>query len=69
MTIGKTGMTAIEITDKTIALVHWFDKKKSEKHFSHNEQILERLSTSDYYKLTLKKDYLDYIFTRIKLLT
>jgi predicted phosphodiesterase len=67
--IGKRGMTSIEIAGNEIALAHWFDKRISIKHFSHNEHVPERLGTSEYYRLIIKKDYLDYIFTRIKLLT
>jgi UDP-2,3-diacylglucosamine pyrophosphatase LpxH len=66
--IGNSGITAIEIAENSIALVHWFDRRKSEKHFLHNGQYPERLGESDFFKLTLKKDHLDYIFTRIKLL-
>jgi hypothetical protein len=43
MTIGKTGMTAIEITDKTIALVHWFDKKKMKSTFHTTSRYLSDL--------------------------
>ena len=67
--IGKLGMTSIEITGNEIALAHWFDRRVSMKHFSHNEHVPERLGESEYYRLTIKKDFLDYIFTRIKLLT
>jgi len=68
-TIGKRGITALEIANNSIALVCWFDGKKNAKHFSHNRQPLERLETSDYYRTVLKKDCLNYIFTRIRLLS
>jgi hypothetical protein len=67
--VEKRGITAIEIVDNPIALVCWFDRNKNMKHFSHNGQSIERLGTSDYFRTVLKKDCLNYIFTRIKLLS
>jgi UDP-2,3-diacylglucosamine pyrophosphatase LpxH len=67
--IGKRGITAIEIEDNKIALVYWFDRAREEKHFSHNEQPIEQLGRSSYYRMVLKRDCLSYIFTRINLLT
>ncbi len=67
--IGKRGVTAIEISEGDIALVHWFDRKRSRKHFQLEEQEPQRLGESDYFRVVLNRDNLDYIFTRIRLLT
>lgn len=67
--IGKRGITAIEIQDGTVALVHWFDRKRSRKYLKEEGVQPKRLNKSDYYRVVLKVDELDYIFTRIKLLT
>jgi UDP-2,3-diacylglucosamine pyrophosphatase LpxH len=67
--IGKRGMTCVEITGGKISLVHWFDQNQSEKYFSHYERNPERLGRTRYYRITLKEEHLDYIFTRIKLLS
>lgn len=67
--IGKRGVTALEIHGGKIYLVHWFDQNKSKKYLQHhNYHIPKRLNQSDYYRLVIKEDHLNYIFTRIKLL-
>jgi hypothetical protein len=66
--VGKRGITSIEIANNSIALIHWFNRKKTDKHFSHNDGSTERIGKSDVFRLTIKNENLDYIFTRIKLL-
>lgn len=66
--IGKRGVTAIEIADGNIRLVHWFDREKSTKFFDFNGYIPEQLDATDYFRVPLKEDSLDYVFTRVKLL-
>ena len=66
--IGKRGITAIELQDGQIALVHWFDKHLSQKHFDLVDEAPQQLDDSDYYRVVLNQDSLDYIFTRIRLL-
>ena len=66
--IGKRGITAIELQDGQIALVHWFDKNLSQKHFDLLDEAPQQLGDSDYYRVVLNQDSLDYIFTRIRLL-
>jgi UDP-2,3-diacylglucosamine pyrophosphatase LpxH len=68
-TVGKRGITAIEIKNSVISLVYWFDRDREKKHFSHNELPIEELDKSNYYRMVLKSDCLNYIFTRINLLT
>jgi predicted phosphodiesterase len=66
--IGKRGITAIELQAGEIALVHWFDKNLSQKHFDLVDEAPQQLDASDYYRVILNQDSLDYIFTRIHLL-
>lgn len=66
--IGKRGFTAIEFSGGQVSLVHWFDSNLSDKYFGFNGYSPERLDGSSLYRLVLKSDDLDYIFTRIKLL-
>lgn len=68
--IGKRGITSIEISTNKIRLVHWFDRKKSKKFLNHHNGYKPRLlDKTDFYRKVLKEDSLDYVFTRIKLLT
>ena len=67
--IGKRGITAIEIIGDEILLVHWFDKRRRKKYYDHYEHKPERLGQSPFYRMILEQDHLDYIFTRIKLLS
>jgi len=67
--IGKNGVTAIEISNGNIELVYWFDRKRTEKYFHFNGSLPRQLETGDYWRVTLKKETLDYIFSRVKLLS
>lgn len=67
--IGKRGMTAIEIQNGKIYLVHWFHKDIDKRYRMEDESKTRQLGESNYYRTVLKKDSLDYIFTRIRLLT
>jgi UDP-2,3-diacylglucosamine pyrophosphatase LpxH len=67
--IGKRGMTCLEIEDNKIALVHWFDKKISDKYLDKRGYEPEQFRESDYYRMVLNKEYLNYIFSRINLLS
>ena len=86
--VGKRGFTALEIRDGNIALVHWFDRRRSDRHLREvpssgtrssvpavgidepvNRQFYpEQLGDSDFFRLVLNRDSLDYVFTRIHLL-
>lgn len=67
--IGKRGITSIEITYDEIYLVHWFDSSISKKYLNYHGNYPEKIAGTNYFRMVLKKDYLDYIFTRIKLLS
>ncbi len=66
--IGKRGISNIEIQDGKIFLVYWFNIHKHKKYLEYNPHEPQQLNDSGYYRLVLNEDYLDYIFTRIKLL-
>jgi len=66
--IGKTGLTAIEITGSDISLIHYFDSSKKVKNYSYSEERINQINDTSYYRTVLKQDSLSYIFRRIKLL-
>lgn len=66
--VGKRGITGIELTGKKISLVHWFDKRVSSKYLSYHGSKAKQLAGTDFFKAVLNTDFLDYVFTRIKLL-
>jgi predicted phosphodiesterase len=66
--IGRHGVTAIEIDSQSARLVYWFDRRRSEKYFDVEGYRPEPLAGTDFYRVVLKEEDLDYIFTRINLL-
>lgn len=66
--IGKRGITCIELKKKEIALVHWFDHSKHKQYVSADDSDVEVLPDTQYYRLVLKRDDLEYIFARVRLL-
>lgn len=66
--IGKRGMTCLEIEGDKIRLVHWFDKKISKKYLRSGYEE-EKIGDSDFYRMVINEDSLQYIFTRIKFLS
>ncbi|WP_258102498.1 hypothetical protein [Marinoscillum sp. MHG1-6] len=67
--IGKRGITCLEIEEEKIRLVHWFDMKISKKYLQKSGYEPEQLGDTDYYRMVLNEESLDYIFTRIKYLS
>ncbi len=67
--VGKRGVTAIEIADGAILLVHWSEGAPGDDSVAGEEQASQRLGTTEYLRTVLKQDRLDYVFARIKLLT
>lgn len=67
--IGKRGMTCLEIENGMIRLVHWFDKNISKKYLQISGYQPEKLAGTDYYRMVINEEQLDYIFARIKLLS
>ncbi len=67
--IGKRGMTCLEIEDGKIRLVHWFDKNISKKYLKKTGYDPEELGNTDFYRMVINEESLEYIFTRIKFLS
>ena len=67
--IGKRGSTGIEIENGMISLVHWYDRRKGKKYAPYGDSFPRPLAGTTYNKMVLKKDFLEYIFTRIRLLS
>ncbi len=67
--IGKRGMTSIEITEGNISLIHWYGPDIDKKYIKEDIDYLMKLEGTDYTRHILKHDSLDYIFTRIRLLS
>lgn len=67
--IGKRGMTCLEIEDHKISLVHWFDKKISDKYLDKRGYEPEQFGDTDYYRMVLNQESLNYVFSRINLLS
>ncbi len=66
--VGKRGMTCIEIQDGHIALAHWFDEARSNKYMKHADYTTDALPGTGFHRVVIKRESLDYIFTRIELL-
>jgi UDP-2,3-diacylglucosamine pyrophosphatase LpxH len=60
--IGKRGLTGLEIDEAGIALVHWFDRDRS----GHTGQAL---AGTPFRREVLEREPLDYLFTRVRLLS
>lgn len=67
--IGKRGITCIEISKGFISLVYLFDKSKSKRYIKYKGVDTYRMGNTDFYKAVLKKESLNHLFTRIKLLS
>ena len=66
--IGRHGVTAIEIAAGRITLVIWFDRRRSRRYSEIAGYEPQPLENSDYFRVVLKEESLDYVFARIKLL-
>ncbi len=67
--IGKRGITAIEILEGKISLVHWFDDKMERKYIHLNGSKPKQIGKEKLYKMRLNSESLSYIFGRISLLS
>ncbi|MEQ8472739.1 MAG: metallophosphoesterase family protein [Marinoscillum sp.] len=67
--IGKRGMTCLEIENGKIRLVHWFDGNLNKKYLHKSEYQSQKIEDTEYYRMVLNEEPLEYIFTRIKFLT
>lgn len=66
--IGKRGMTCLELVDEELALAHWFDERRSRRYLRYANYDTSRLEGTDYHRVLIKSESLDYIFARINLL-
>jgi UDP-2,3-diacylglucosamine pyrophosphatase LpxH len=66
--IGKRGITNLVIENGEMALIHWFDRQRSKKYLSQPLDMATQLGKSSIYSIEMKRDSLDYIFSRIRLL-
>ncbi|MCF6334194.1 MAG: metallophosphoesterase family protein [Spirochaetales bacterium] len=67
--IGKRGMTCLEIFGGNIYLIHWYGSDIDKKYVKKDIEYVFKLEGTDYIRHILKHDSLDYIFTRIRLLS
>ena len=67
--IGSRGMTGIEVSGGEIRLVYWFDRLRSQTYLRYRNHQAEALQGTDFHRVVVQRDSLDYIFSRIKLLT
>ncbi|TVR05353.1 MAG: metallophosphoesterase [Spirochaetaceae bacterium] len=65
--LGKRGMTALEIRGGRIYLVHWFNALRN-RHALRRHPSAQNLTGTSFYRVVLKEDSLDYVFSRIGLL-
>ncbi len=66
--IGRHGVTALEFDSRRARLVYWFDRRRSRKYLEADGYAPQQLGSGDHYRVVLKEEDLDYIFTRIQLL-
>ncbi|MFP4012089.1 MAG: metallophosphoesterase [Spirochaetaceae bacterium] len=67
--IGKRGITVLELDgDGHLSLVHWFDRRRSQKYLKTGIYEPTRLEDTDYYRVEMASDTLEHIMTRVKLL-
>ncbi len=68
MVIGKRGITCLEISDGKMRLIHWFDNNISKKYLQYTGYDPILLASTEFYRIVINEDTLNYIFARIKLL-
>lgn len=67
-TIGKRGITALEIEGSTIRLVYWYNGKQNRKFISERDNRPMELASTGFSRIVLNEDSLDYVFSRLHLL-
>ena len=68
-TIGKRAITALEIEGGTIRLVCWYNGKRRPTFIYDRDHLPMELGDTGYSRIVLNEDSLDYVFTRLHLLT
>jgi len=67
-TIGKRGITTLEIEGNSIRLVGWYTDKQNPKFTSDRDNQPSELPSTGFSRIVLNEDSLDYVFSRIHLL-
>ncbi len=67
--IDRRGINCLEIEKGNIALITWYDERDDKSNITYNPLTHIKLGDSRFSRVRLKKDSLDYIFTRINLLS
>ncbi len=67
-TIGKRGITALEIEGSIIRLVYWYNGKQNRKFISERDNRPMELGSTGFSRIVLNEDSLDYVFSRLHLL-
>ena len=67
-TIGKRGITALEIEGNTIRLVCWYNGKALPKFSGSRDIQPTELDSTEFSKIILNEESLDYVFSRLRLL-
>jgi len=65
---GKHGYTALEIEGDAISLVHWARNQGNRPYIASEALAQERLEGTPFSRYTLRRSYLEEVFTRIDLL-
>ncbi|MCX6179570.1 MAG: metallophosphoesterase [Chlorobiales bacterium] len=68
-TIGKRAVTALEIEGNTIRLVCWYNGKQRPKFITDGNHLPVELDSTGFSRIVLNEDSLDYVFSRLHLLT
>jgi UDP-2,3-diacylglucosamine pyrophosphatase LpxH len=66
--ISRKGINALELTNENIALVYWFKEGEGRKFVSRGGYRIEPLLNTNYRRVVLNHDKLDYIKARMELL-
>lgn len=66
--IGKRGITTIEIKDDRLYLIFWSDRERSDRILDYNEYRSAEDVGGESFRFILRRENLDYIFSRIELL-
>ena len=66
--ISRKGLTALEIDNRSISLVYWFNEGQGRKFISRGAYSVEALAETPCRRAVLNSDRLDYIKARIELL-
>ena len=66
--VGKRGLTTLEIKNGKIGLIFWSSPSRSRWPSAYNENKPSQRYGSDSYRTILRREKLDYVFSRIELL-